>query len=209
MPTQQETMLAGLHHCRVECRRMATSPQWPWRHCIAVNFPGFELSQEVLEGPASNCPLGLWEGIPPADTENRQALARSNGRDMMRRGPMKHLVWLVRGLANNASVEAVRDCLAHALAEERSGLELWMVIEMVKGLEGESVLPPGTYRDVAGDGVDVILAADWGRNDAAWSALRACVEAHQDDRGECLTVDEAQTLANAKGVTEAEDERTA
>jgi len=62
------------HKCRNWYARSGDVERWP--HCDAAR-PARELSREAMEGPASNCPRGKWDGLEPVDLEAERAQSRA------------------------------------------------------------------------------------------------------------------------------------
>jgi len=136
------TKLARRRTCH-ECPHRATrhASVWPWPRCTYGGGEGVELTDEFLEGPATNCPLGKWHELAPVDVEAEARAAEEAGRRRLRQA-LKPLV-----VGALAALRAGLSRPAYLVREVRSGrLPRWLAEELAA--------EDGLDLDAAAEGVE-------------------------------------------------------
>jgi len=190
--------LARIRKCRFcEFRRTAPSTLWKWPRCKAGGVdakgdPLLELTDEFMEGPASNCPQGFWKDLEPIDLEENEATKRRAAYLSWPNAPVRKLLLrLFEYLYSNVDRQALKQRLIAALTAGET--ELWILLEVIGVLVYRGVVDDSARKALLSDGAKAILA--FHGNDQAYYALRDCVEA-----GVC-TKQEAQDVAQELGIT--------
>jgi len=209
MATKQEKA-AWRRYCLTECeyfRRLCSRLQGPsgyTRFCCYSPARGgpdpdpanWREQDSAFYSDAGNCPLDRWRSLPPMDFEAERERIRLQNYAGIRAAPMGKRIHqrLVRGLLEGLPLRAVHDKIVAAVGSQE--LYLWLIVDILGDLERAGIAPPNSRLEVLRNGADAILKAQWGGNDAAYEALRDCVES-----GAC-TRSEAEAIAQELGVTE-------
>ncbi len=102
--------MAQIRRC-VACEFRWNATNWDWPRCAGAGFeedgrPKLELNNVFMEGPASNCPRGYWDGLEPVDLEGERQAKQDRGVERMLEHP------LLKHLDNSALVEALEEMVA-------------------------------------------------------------------------------------------------
>ncbi len=186
---------ARVRKCRwCEWRRSAASSVWQWPRCMNLGATGIDLDDAFMEGPETNCPGGLWTGLPPLNIAQEDFEGRIKGIVIQRLVRKPLALRLIKASIAAVGLPTVRTWIKNGIGAKEC--PMWIMVEIARelGQQAGSGVPANGYLTVANDGTDAILAA-WG-NDPAYYALRDSVESG------ALTQVEAQAIATAKAITE-------